>query len=120
MINQFWAVVASLVATVSTFMSTTVARGRPILPEVSPKVDTDVDTIDTTATVVPKVVPPKKPKRRPWHKRRQQLQRALTAAWEEGHRTYPALIESVRQQTGKGCSRRAIATFKRERGLIAA
>jgi|GEM_PF-2830544 len=45
------------------------------------------------------------------------VRRALDLAWKQGHRTYPALIESVREQTGIGCSRRTVSDWKKLRGL---
>jgi len=46
------------------------------------------------------------------------VRRALDVAWKQGHRTYPALIESVREQTGIGCSRRTVSDWKKLRGLV--
>jgi len=46
------------------------------------------------------------------------VQMLLDEAWGTGLQTYPQLIEYVKQQTGEGCSRRAIAAWKRERRLI--
>jgi hypothetical protein len=64
------------------------------------------------------------PKRRPWHSRRERLNRLISTAWEQGHHTYDAIIGFVRQETaykgrpGFGCSKRAIANWKRAQGLL--
>jgi hypothetical protein len=44
----------------------------------------------------------------------------LDEAWELGYQTYPALIDYVQRHTGEGCSRRAIANWKKARGLVQA
>jgi hypothetical protein len=41
----------------------------------------------------------------------------LDEAWGLGHTTYPKLISYVKEQTGTGCSRRTIASWKEKRGL---
>lgn len=41
----------------------------------------------------------------------------LDEAWGLGHTTYPQLISYVKEQTGTGCSRRTIASWKAKRGL---
>lgn len=52
--------------------------------------------------------------------RNQTVQALLDEAWSLGHSTYPALIQYITTQTGKGCSRKTIAAWKKERGLIEA
>lgn len=42
----------------------------------------------------------------------------LDEAWGQGLTTYSQLIAYVQQQSGEACSRRAIANWKRERGLL--
>lgn len=42
----------------------------------------------------------------------------LDEAWSQGLTTYPKLLEYVKERTGEACSRRAIANWKRERGLL--
>ncbi len=42
----------------------------------------------------------------------------LDEAWSQGFTTYPKLLEYVKDHTGEACSRRAIANWKRERGLL--
>ncbi|NJN57765.1 MAG: hypothetical protein HC879_09830 [Leptolyngbyaceae cyanobacterium SL_5_9] len=46
------------------------------------------------------------------------VQMLLDEAWGIGLTTYPQLIEYVKQKSGEGCSRRAIAQWKRERRLL--
>ncbi|MGB3493848.1 MAG: hypothetical protein WBA57_14055, partial [Elainellaceae cyanobacterium] len=50
--------------------------------------------------------------------RAERVQQLLGVAWGLGFNTYPQLIEYVREQTGQGCSRRAIAQFKQRQGLL--
>lgn len=57
-------------------------------------------------------------KHRPHWKRSTKLFQLFDAAWAETKRSYSGLIAYVKEQTGKGCSRRAIANWKRSRGLI--
>lgn len=57
-------------------------------------------------------------KNRPWYRRTAKLEAVLAEAWEQGIQSYSKLLAYVKQSTGKGCSKRAIARFKRERGLI--
>ncbi|MBW4474690.1 MAG: hypothetical protein KME45_30580 [Stenomitos rutilans HA7619-LM2] len=42
----------------------------------------------------------------------------LDEAWSQGLTTYPQLLEYVKAHTGEACSRRAIANWKRQRGLL--
>lgn len=51
--------------------------------------------------------------------RRQLIEALLDEAWGCGLKTYPQLITYVEEQSGTGCSRRAIAAWKKERGLVA-
>lgn len=44
----------------------------------------------------------------------------LDEAWALGYQTYPTLINYVQRHTGEGCSRRAIANWKKARGLVQA
>jgi hypothetical protein len=53
-----------------------------------------------------------------WLRRRLEVEAAIAAAWNAGVHCYNHLIEAVRFATGKGCSRRAIARWKREQGLL--
>jgi hypothetical protein len=53
--------------------------------------------------------------RKPWHRRTEQVQQNLLRAWDLGYRTYAQLIEQVRVFTGKGCSKRAVSRFIKER-----
>jgi hypothetical protein len=55
--------------------------------------------------------------KRPHWQRSATVETVLRTAWAEGQYRYSELIETVRQQTGQGCSRRAIARFKRVHGL---
>jgi hypothetical protein len=57
--------------------------------------------------------PPPKQRRRPWQTRSEQLQVVMAEAWEAGSRTYAQLMEWVKVKTGKGCSHRAIARFRK-------
>jgi hypothetical protein len=52
---------------------------------------------------------------KPWHRRTKQVQQSLVRAWSLGYRTYAQLIEQVRVLTGKGCSKRAVSRFIKER-----
>lgn len=47
-----------------------------------------------------------------------QVQALLEEAWTRGMTTYPQLIGYVRERTGIGCSRRAVARFKQSKGLM--
>lgn len=42
----------------------------------------------------------------------------LDEAWVQGRRTYPQLIDYVREQSGTGCRRQTIKDWKVSRGLI--
>lgn len=42
----------------------------------------------------------------------------LDEAYHQGFRTYAQLIDYVKEQTGEGCSKRIVASWKRSRGLI--
>jgi hypothetical protein len=53
--------------------------------------------------------------RKPWHRRTEQVQQSLQHAWSLGYRTYSQLIDQVRVFTGKGCSKRAVSRFIKER-----
>jgi hypothetical protein len=53
------------------------------------------------------------PRRKPWQSRTEQLELVLAEAWAAGSRTYSQLLEWVRLKTGKGCSHRAIARFRK-------
>lgn len=57
-------------------------------------------------------------KNRPWHRRTAKLEAVLAEGWAQGIQSYSKLLAYVKETTGKGCSKRAIARFKRERGLI--
>jgi hypothetical protein len=57
-------------------------------------------------------------KKKPHWKRTEAVFRVLSEAWEFGAKTYTQLMAAVKEATGKGCSKRAIANWKRERGLI--
>jgi hypothetical protein len=46
------------------------------------------------------------------------VQGLLDEAWAQGLRTYPQLIKYIELQTGTACSRRAIANWKKARGLM--
>jgi hypothetical protein len=52
---------------------------------------------------------------KPWYRRTERVHQALIKAWELGYRTYAQLIEQVRLWTGKGCSKRAVSRFIKER-----
>jgi hypothetical protein len=71
------------------------------------KQDCDEPLFEETPTVVKK--------RKPWHRRTEQVQQSLLRAWDLGYRTYAQLIEQVRVLTGKGCSKRAVSRFIKER-----
>lgn len=49
--------------------------------------------------------------------RGQLVEALLDEAWGRGQKTYPKLIAYVTEQTGTGCSRRAVAAWKKNRGL---
>jgi hypothetical protein len=57
--------------------------------------------------------PPPKQRRRPWQTRSEQLQVVMAEAWDAGSCTYAQLMEWVKLKTGKGCSHRAIARFRK-------
>jgi hypothetical protein len=70
--------------------------------------------VDTTEDLTPKVLAPSIP-HKPWYRRTERVHQALMKAWELGYRTYAQLIEQVRLWTGKGCSKRAVSRFIKER-----
>ncbi len=70
--------------------------------------------VDTTEDLNPKALAPSIP-HKPWYRRTERVHQALMKAWELGYRTYAQLIEQVRLWTGKGCSKRAVSRFIRER-----
>jgi hypothetical protein len=69
---------------------------------------------DTTEDLTPKALTPSIP-HKPWYRRTERVHQALMKAWELGYRTYAQLIEQVRLWTGKGCSKRAVSRFIKER-----
>jgi ribosomal protein S10 len=52
------------------------------------------------------------------HSRTQLVMSLLDEAWGQGMTTYPQLIAYVAAQSGTGCSKRVVAQWKRERGLL--
>jgi hypothetical protein len=56
--------------------------------------------------------------RKPHQERTLLVMGLLDEAWGQGLTTYSQLIHYVQQQSGEACSRRAIANWKRERGLL--
>lgn len=62
--------------------------------------------------------PAEKVRRKPWQNRTEELHRVMTIAWEQGLRTYRELSAWVKEQTGKGCSMRAIARFKKQQANL--
>jgi hypothetical protein len=70
--------------------------------------------VETTEDVTPKALAPSIPNK-PWYRRTERVHQALMKAWELGYRTYAQLIEQVRLWTGKGCSKRAVSRFIKER-----
>jgi hypothetical protein len=57
--------------------------------------------------------------KKPHWRRTGQVFAVLDQACTDARHSYSALIAHVREQTGKGCSRRVIANWKRQRGLMA-
>jgi hypothetical protein len=70
--------------------------------------------VDITEDLTQKALVPSIP-HKPWHRRTERVHQALMKAWELGYRTYAQLIEQVRLWTGKGCSKRAVSRFIKER-----
>jgi hypothetical protein len=70
--------------------------------------------VDTTEDLTQKALAPSIP-HKPWYRRTERVHQALIKAWELGYRTYAQLIEQVRLWTGKGCSKRAVSRFIKER-----
>jgi hypothetical protein len=71
--------------------------------------------VDTMAEdMTPKALAPSLP-HKPWYRRTELVNQTLIKAWELGYRTYAQLIEQVRLWTGKGCSKRAVSRFIKER-----
>jgi hypothetical protein len=68
----------------------------------------------TTEDLTQKAITPSIP-HKPWYRRTERVHQALMKAWELGYRTYAQLIEQVRLWTGKGCSKRAVSRFIKER-----
>lgn len=64
---------------------------------------------------LPLLSPAPPTRHKPWHRRTKRVNQALTHAWGLGFHTYSQLIEQVRLQTGRGCSKRAIARFIKKR-----
>jgi hypothetical protein len=52
--------------------------------------------------------------------RAQLVEALLDEAWAQGLRTYPQLIQYVETASGKGCSKRKIASWKKSRKLVEA
>jgi hypothetical protein len=69
---------------------------------------------DTTEDLTQKALASSIP-HKPWYRRTERVHQALMKAWELGYRTYAQLIEQVRLWTGKGCSKRAVSRFIKER-----
>jgi hypothetical protein len=71
--------------------------------------------VDATAEdLTQKALAPSIP-HKPWYCRTERVHQSLMKAWELGYRTYAQLIEQVRLWTGKGCSKRAVSRFIKER-----
>ncbi|NJM66362.1 MAG: hypothetical protein HC851_12225 [Acaryochloris sp. RU_4_1] len=68
----------------------------------------------TTEDLPQKALAPSLP-RKPWYRRTELVNQTLIKAWGLGYRTYAQLIEQVRLWTGKGCSKRAVSRFIKER-----
>lgn len=58
------------------------------------------------------------PEEKPQPDRITLVQALLDEAWSMGLTTYPKLIAYVKRHTGKGCSKRAIAQWKKSRSLM--
>jgi|GEM_PF-5908302 len=52
------------------------------------------------------------------HQRALVVTALLDEAWSQRLTTYPQLLEYVKAHTGEACSRRAIANWKRDRGML--
>ncbi|ERN41339.1 hypothetical protein KR51_00019060 [Rubidibacter lacunae KORDI 51-2] len=65
-----------------------------------------------------RVEEPPAPKPRGKRRRTLQLDTLIAEAWAQGIQVYERIIEFVRDRSGVGCSRRAIARWKRENGLL--
>lgn len=52
--------------------------------------------------------------------RREVVEALLDEAWQQGHTTYPALMDYITEKTGAGCSRRTISEWKKQRGITKA
>jgi hypothetical protein len=50
--------------------------------------------------------------------RSERVMALLDEAWSQGLTTYPLMIAYVKDHSGQGCSKRVVANWKRERGLI--
>jgi len=57
---------------------------------------------------------------KPHQRRTSILYQLFALAWKQGLRKYAEIIEFVKQETGTGCSRRPIARWKKEQGLLRA
>lgn len=69
-----------------------------------------------------KEVPKQQPKQSTGHPHQQrtlQVFEVLDRASQEGLTAYTDLIDYVRQKTGKGCSKKLVSKWKKERGLVA-
>jgi hypothetical protein len=73
----------------------------------------DITTDDLPQTALAPSIPHK-----PWYHRTELVHQTLVKAWELGYRTYAQLIEQVRLWTGKGCSKRAVSRFIKERRAL--
>ena len=83
--------------------------------QLSPR-STTVEVPAIAIAPAPAPIPPVAPK----IPRARLIPELLDEAWAQGNTTYPALMQYVKTQTGSACSRRAIANWKRARGLIEA
>jgi hypothetical protein len=55
---------------------------------------------------------------KPWYRRTELVHQTLMKSWSLGYHTYAQLIEQVRLWTGKGCSKRAVSRFIKERRAL--
>lgn len=75
---------------------------------------TEREMVTVAETAAQLMVVEQKPRR----ERAALVEGLLDEAWVQGLTTYPQLIAYVKEQTGEACSRRAIANWKRQRGLL--
>jgi len=73
------------------------------------------EILDSIESIPTAAAPPAAPTAKT--NRKQLTEGLLDEAWQQGHTTYAAMMGYVETHTGKGCSKRVIADWKKSRQL---